>query len=220
MDKENGVQEKQACGKVGEEIVYCIDGKYRWTYEFDLLKNPSILFVVLKILLSVMLGILVFVTLFDIGRPDYFWTGFLANLKIFGIIMLATVVISVLGYLLYAAMMGGKYCVVFAMDEKGILHEQQARQAKKASLIGDLLVLAGAVTGNLTTVGIGMTHGSRNAMYTAFTGTKKLTGVRRKNTIILREGLSSNRVWCEDEDFDFVWNYIKARCERAEVITQ
>ena len=128
--------------------------------------------------------------------------------------------LSILGYLLYAAMMGGKYCVIFTMDEKGVLHEQQAKQAKKASIIGDLLVLAGAASGNLTTVGIGMTHGNRNAMYTAFKGTKKLTGLRRKNTIVLREGLSNNRVWCEDEDFDFVWDYIKARCERAQIINK
>jgi uncharacterized membrane protein YkvI len=128
--------------------------------------------------------------------------------------------LSILGYLLYAAMMGGKYCVIFTLDEKGILHEQQAKQAKKASIIGDLLVLAGAASGNLTTIGIGMTHGNRNAMYTAFKGTKKLTGIRRKNTIVLREGLSNNRVWCEDADFDFVWDYIKAHCERAEIINK
>ena len=38
-------------------------------------------------------------------------------------------VLSVLGYLLYAAIMGGKYCMIYSMDDAGILQEQQPRQA-------------------------------------------------------------------------------------------
>ena len=32
-----------------KQIELCADGKYRWAYEYDMLRNPSILFVVLKI---------------------------------------------------------------------------------------------------------------------------------------------------------------------------
>ena len=196
---------------VSKNVLLCTDGKYRWVYEMNLFKDLWVFWTILKIFGGIILaGMVIFLIVELFGDHNY-----ADVLKMGGIMAGIFLGLSILGYLLYAAMMGGKYCVIFTMDEKGVLHEQQAKQAKKAPLIGDLLVLAGAVTGNLTTVGIGMTHGNRNAMYTAFSGTKKLTGIRRKNTIVLREGLSNNRVWCEDADFDFVWNYIKAHCERA-----
>ena len=37
--------------KVSENIRLCPDGKYRWVYEVEMLKNPTILFTVFKVLL-------------------------------------------------------------------------------------------------------------------------------------------------------------------------
>ena len=39
-----------------KQIELCADGKYRWAYEYDMLRNPSILFVVLKIFAYLILG--------------------------------------------------------------------------------------------------------------------------------------------------------------------
>ena len=36
--------------KVTENIWLCPDGVYRWTYEFDMRRNPMILFTVLKVM--------------------------------------------------------------------------------------------------------------------------------------------------------------------------
>ena len=201
---------------VSKNVLLCTDGKYRWVYELGLFKDMWVFWTLIKIFGGIILGgMLIFLIVELFGGHDYEGV-----LKMGGIMAAIFLGLTILGYLLYAAIMGGKYCVVFTMDEKGVLHEQQARQAKKASIIGDLLVLAGAMSGKPTMVGIGLTHGDRNAMYTAFKRTKKLTGMRRKNTIVLREGLSNNGVWCEDADFDFVWDYIKAHCERAEIINK
>ena len=41
-------------------------------------------------------------------------------------------VLSALGYLLYAAIMGGSYIAEFEMDEKGVTHKQIASQTKNA----------------------------------------------------------------------------------------
>ncbi|MBQ6293051.1 MAG: zinc ribbon domain-containing protein [Lachnospiraceae bacterium] len=199
---------------VSKNVLLCTDGKYRWVYELGLFKDMWVFWTILKIFGGVILGgMLIFLIIEVFGDHNY------GDVLKMGLIMGAIFLgLSILGYLVYALMMGGKYCVIFTMDEEGIVHEQQAKQAKKASIVGDLLVLAGAATGNLTTVGIGLTSGNRNAMYTAFKGTKKITGIRRKNTIVLREGLSNNRIWCEAEDFEFVWNYILPRCTGAQVI--
>ncbi len=127
--------------------------------------------------------------------------------------------LSVLGYLLYAAVMGGKFCVLYTMDDKGILMEQQAKQAKKADILADLLVLAGALVGNVTTVGMGLSSARRTSMYSTFKGMKKLTAAAKKDLIKMDAPMDHNRIWCEDdEDYNFVWNYIKSRCEGAKII--
>ena len=39
-----------------KQIELCADGKYRWAYEYDMLRNPSILFLVLKIFAYLIFG--------------------------------------------------------------------------------------------------------------------------------------------------------------------
>ena len=35
----------------GKEVRLCSDGKYRWVYEMNMLKNPTIFFTVLKVMM-------------------------------------------------------------------------------------------------------------------------------------------------------------------------
>ena len=130
--------------------------------------------------------------------------NFVSVLQMGGIMAGILLVLSVLGYLLYAAIMGGSYCVVFTMDDEGILQEQQPKQAKKASIVADLLILAGIAAGRPGVVGMGMSSARRTSMYTTFKGTKKLTSLPKKNTIKLDSPMDHNRIWCDPEDFDFV----------------
>ena len=131
---------------VSKNVLLCTDGKYRWVYELGLMKNLWVFWTILKIFGGVILGGMVIFLIVELfGDHNY-----ADVLKMGGIMAAIFLGLSILGYLLYAAMMGGKYCVIFTLDEKGILHEQQAKQAKEASIIGDLLVLAGSASGNLT----------------------------------------------------------------------
>ena len=199
---------------VSKNVVLCTDGKYRWVYEMNLYKDLSILWLVAKVIGGVILGLgFVFFLVELFGDHNYSFV-----LEMIGIMFGIFFVLIILGYLLYAAMNGGKYCVVFTMDDKGILHEQQAKQAKKAELVADLLVLAGALTGNLTSVGMGLTSARRTSMYTSFEGTKKLIGYAKKGKIKISAALDHNQIYCEEEDFNFVWNYIKSRCTGAEIL--
>ena len=196
-----------------KNIVLCRDGAYRWVYELNLFRDFSILGLVLKLFGGIILaGAVIFFIVELFGSHDY-----MGVLQMAGIMIGIFLVLSVLGYLLYAAIMGGSYCVVFTMDDKGILHEQQARQAKKADLISDLLVIAGALSGNVTTIGVGLSSAKRTTMHTTFKGTKKLSGFAKRGLIKLDSPMDHNRVYCEEEDFNFVWNYIKSRCEGAEI---
>ena len=197
-----------------KNVVLCLDGKYRWVYEVNLFKDFWVLGTIYKIFGGIIIAgavIFLIIELFD-GH------NYGSVLQGAGIMIGIFFVLGILGYLLYAAIMGGKYCVVYTMDDKGILSEQQPKQAKKANIIADLLVLAGALAGNVTTVGIGLSSARRTSMHTTFAGTKKLTGVARKGLIKTDALLSHDRTYCEPEDFNFLWNYFKSRCEGAKII--
>ena len=200
---------------VSKNVVLCTDGKYRWVYEMSLLKDWSIFWLVMKVFIGVILGMGVIGFIIELfGDHEYRFI-----FEMMGIMIGIFAVLGILGYLLYAAIMGGKFCVLYTMDDAGILMEQQAKQAKKAEIIADLLVLAGALSGNVTTVGMGLSSARRTSMYSTFKGTKKLTAMPKKEVIKMDAPMDHNRIWCEDDDdYNFVWNYIKSRCEGAEII--
>ena len=71
--------------------------------------------------------------------------------------------------------------------------------------------------GNLTTVGTGVLAAARTSMLTYFDDVKEIEILPKERLIRLNETLSRNQVYAEDEDFEFVADYIKARCRNAKV---
>ncbi len=193
------------------EIIRCADGKYRWVYEKSLFRDPSILLLVLKVLGITVLIIWAFymiVLFMDSASPEDMWEATKFNLLMFLVIM----ALGCLGYLLYAAIMGGKYCVVFTMDEKGVKHAQHKAQVKKATLLSELTVLAGVMAKNPSAAGVGM-NSSRTEMYTKFSQVSEIRVDRKHETI----RICGNEVYAKEEDFDFVLEYIREHCPKAAV---
>ena len=120
-------------------------------------------------------------------------------------------VVTALGYSVYAALMGGKYCVMFEMDENGINHKQISAQAKKAKKIAGATALAGAASGRLTTVGAGI-NSARTEMYSDFSRVRKVKAFPALNLIKVNGRLSRNQIYASKDDFEFVKKYIKERC--------
>lgn len=192
--------------RISPNIVLCQDGKYRWIYELNLLKNLTVFFLIWRIFFFIFLGIFTFVILIDaLGGKGV--EALLETLRVFSYFIIGMTVVSALGYLLYAAMMGGKYIVLFEMDERGVVHKQMPKQAKKAELIGAITALAGLATHNITTVGVGL-NSSRTSMSSDFSKVRKVKAYRRRNLIKVNERLGHNQVYAEDVDFDFVYNFI------------
>ena len=199
-----------------KNISMCPDGKYRWVYELDMYKSSAIIKELWRVLLIT--GALVLIILFGINIMDgdlMETLQFVAQAAtiLFGIFL----VISIVGYLVFAYIIGGKYCVVFEMDEGGINHKQHPKHVKKAQLIGALTALAGAGTGNLGTAGTGVLAAARTTLYTGFDDVKEVEILPKEHLIRLNETLNRNQVYAADEDFAFVANYIKARCRNAKV---
>ena len=44
---------------------------------------------------------------------------------------------------------------------------------------------------------------------------RKVKGVKRRNLIKVNEPFFFNQVYAEDEDFDFVFNYIRSHCPKV-----
>lgn len=196
-------------------VTLCDDGKYRWIYAMNMWKNPTILILVVKIIFGVFIGIWVVMTIFNICENGWDGDSIWGMTWPFMILMGVFAVITLLAYAIIAAIYGGKYIVRFTMDEQGVLHEQIASQAKKAQKIGAITAVAGVLTGKPAMVGLGTSSAARTSMSSDFSSVRSVKAYKRNNVIKIREILSNNQVYARDEDFDFVYNFIKSHCPRV-----
>lgn len=194
---------------VTENIILGEDGKYHWNYEYKLLKNPTILFLLWKIFFWIGIGIwlfMVLLTIFDGNFTRDFWK----LTKIFGIGIIGLEVFVAIGYFFYAMFLGFKYCVVFEMDEKGVTHTQLHKQYKKSQAMSFILIMAGLVVGRPGTVGTGLLAATKKSMSSSWSQVRSIEIFRRRGVIKVNERLFKNQVYAEAKDFKFVEDYIKA----------
>lgn len=200
---------------IGNRVMLCKDGKYRWIHEVNMFKNPSILLDVWKVLGITMLIVIVIVGFILVISGDLDVDGMLGMGKAMLITAAIMAVLSIIGYLVYALIAGGKYIVLFTLDEKEVVHQQMPHSAKKGQIIGDLAILAGLATGRIGTIGTGMLANSRTSMTTTLSDVKRLTPCPRMNMIKVNETLSKNRVYVCKEDFFLVYNFLCEHCMNA-----
>ena len=189
----------------------CEDGKYRWTYPLDMLKNPTILFVIFKIfgiLFSIPLLIALISAVVNNNLANI-WDSFL---KIWLIVIAVFFVIIIISYLIVVWMNGGKYIVHFTMDEKRIVHEQEPAQFERAKKVGFLAALVGIFAKRPSTAGAGALAASRNTSISDFAKVRKVKPRRRQHLIKVNQTLERNQLYVTDEDFDFVLDFIRKHC--------
>lgn len=204
----------------GSRVSLCKDGKYRWTYEFNMLKNPAIILVVYKIFL-ILLSIPFIINVIALARNgelqkewnDRLWSG--SNPKVWLVVMAVFFVIILLAYLLVAWMYGGKYIVHFTMDENCIVHEQEAAQSKRAQKLGLLTALVGIFAKRPSTIGAGMLAASRTTFTSDFPNVRRIKPRRALKLIKVNNLLDRNQVYVPREDFDFVLDFIRRHCPKA-----
>ncbi len=204
--------------RVTENIYLCPDGKYRWIFEFPMLKNPVLLFTVFKVLGMSAAIIAIFALLIDLIEngsitpatdPEELMIGFWVILFFIGVVILS--------YVILAAMYGWKYMVLFEMDEEKVVHIQMQSQFKKTEAIGWLTAMVGIASGRPGTVGTGILASSRNTSTSDFINVRKVIGNRWMRVIKVNKLLDHNQVYVEPADYDFVFNYISQRCVNAKV---
>lgn len=198
----------------GSEVRLCEDGKYRWKYEMSLLTNPTIFLTVFKIFFYIILGgFVVFGTILYAIHGD--WDGLLGMGKAMLLVLAIFLGLTVLGVLVVAIFYRGRYIVLFEMDEKGIVHEQQPQQFRKAQKMGAVTAAAGGVTGGFTTAGAGLLAASHNATTSEFARVRRVKPRRWLHVIKVNELIERNQIYVQNEDFDFVYDFIKSHCPKV-----
>jgi len=204
--------------QVSEHIWRGPDGVYRWTYEVEMLKNPTILITVWKVLgisFGAVYGFVVLVSL--LTDSMYGWEGFWDLTRGFLILAGVFLVISVIAYLIVAGMYGWKYVVHFELSETGVVHITDGMQAKKAETLGQLTMLAGALAKNRGAVSAGRLSAGRTTSTSEFSKVRTVKVRPRRHVIHVNMLLDRNQVYAAEEDFGFVRDYIVTRCVNAKV---
>ena len=201
-------------------IIQDEQGAYRWVYEFNLLTNPTILLTIVKIFLGIIAALVVFgvvLTIPDLVQGYADAEDVLGVFRSGGIIALLFIVLTIVGYSIYALMNGGKYCVLFTMDDEGVTHKQLPREFKKAQVVAGLNVLAGLAGGNLSQMGMGILVSKHDTTSSTFSSVRSVKGSRALRVIKVNEPLSKNQVYVEPTDYDFVLGFIRDHCPNAKV---
>ncbi len=194
-----------------KEVKLCEDGKYRWVYEMNMITNPTIFLTVFKVFFWIIVSMwFVFGLILYVFPGD--WEGLwgMSKAALVGLGIMA--VLTLLGVLVLAAIYGGKYVVLFEMDENEVKHIQLPRQFKKAQALGLLTALVGVASKRPTTAGAGLLSAARNSSTSEFRLVRSVKARRRLNVIKVNQLLNRNQVYVPDEDFDFVYDWIKSRC--------
>lgn len=191
------------------------DGKYRWVYEVPMLKNPSILIDVYRVL-GISFGVVWLFNVLIIGCEDgYTLKGLWGITSGFLVLMGVFLVIGYIAYVIVAWCYGWKYVVLFTLDEKQVVHQQMPRQVKKAMLLGALTAMVGGAAGKPGVVGSGLLAASRSTLTSNLVDVARLKPCRRHNLIKVNQLLNKNRIFVPDEDFDFVYNFLCQHCPKA-----
>lgn len=205
----------QSNQQVSPGILMGKDGLLRWVYEVNMWKNPTLVITIWKVLLLAALVPAFLVFFLSLG--DGFDTAMLAFLKIISIVAGIVTVLMLLAYPIVAVINGGKYCVLFEMDDKNVKHIQMQKQFQKSQLLSMVVVLAGLMAGNIQTTAAGILAGSKQSSVSSFDKVKTITVNEKRHVIYVNEKLSHNQVYAEPADFAFVRDTIISRCKKAKV---
>ncbi len=191
------------------------NGGYTWIYEYSLWKNPTVLITLGKVLLlsAVLVALFIFFITLGEGASE----AFMAAAKVLGITGGIMAVLLLIAYPVYSIVNGGKYIVVFEMDDRGIVHRQLQQQYHKNQVLGMLTAAAGLASGSPTIAGAGLLSATKSTQKSTFRNVRKIVIRADRHVIYLNDANGFNQVYAESEQFPFIRDFIVSRCPKAAV---
>ena len=190
-------------------------GKYAWVTEMPMTKSFFILFEVWRVIL-ISCGIIGLIS-FIIGLfSGNFLESFLFALETIVIVLGIIFVLSIPAYYIVTKANNNKYTVLFEMDDKGIDHTQIKNE--KSEALKTITMLLGLASKSFSLLGAGMLNASGSSLYSDFSKVRKIKAYREKGVIKLYGLFIRNQVYVDDENFPFVYSYIKRHAINAKEI--
>lgn len=191
------------------------DGVMRWVYELNMWKSPTLVITIWKLLLLAALVPALLVCVLALVEGDGAAVAFGLFARVGGLVAAIVTGLMLLAYPLVSIISGGRYCVIFEMDDAGIRHVLMPSQFRRSQVLAALTVLAGALSASTQATGAGLLAGARRSLYTRFSDVRAVVAIERRHVIHLVAKLARNQVYAEPADFGFVLNYIDAHCKPA-----
>ncbi len=197
--------------KQNGEITCGEDGVYRWLYEYKMFKNPAMLFMLWRMFLwAIVIGWLILIPCALLARAD--WDSILGILLAFGVTALvAALTLGTIGYIIYAIYNGGHLFMLFEMDEEGITMTLAPKTFERQKAIMWFSIASGLTVSEAPNVLLDSALVNKKSQSSSFENTTRVLVKKWYNCLHLRQLLGYNLIYVNKEDFDFVWEYIKAR---------
>ena len=207
-------------------VTFFEDGIYRWSYDMDLWHDRYILRLVIKVLLLVMgiptlfvLAMLLknLIPLLKSGLPGerimFFIRNDLLIVAIVGGLLVGMILLTLLIYIIAAAVVHGKYHLCYQMDESAVALVREPRKMDALNTFGTVVAVVGLAIGK---PGDAMRIGStlavaKNTGTSRFESTRRVKILPERDLLDLREWFGMNQIYVPGEDYGFVKDFILER---------
>lgn len=189
-----------------------------WEYSLSLYRDLSVLRLILKIFFFICLGMGVFLALLQAFDGPGGWRGVPDAVLPMGLVFGILAGISVLGYFLYALIMGGSYDMLFTMDGEKVVHSQHPRQFERYRRLAFLMIFLSLFQkggSRYRMAGTGLATASRQSMTSDFARVKSIEADPAHEVIHLLCGPSRNRIYVPASQYEAVLGHIRACCPKA-----
>ena len=208
MELDNTTLNGRENDSIPEGVQQCADGKFRWAYEVNMYTNPTIFYAIANMFIIAYLICLVLFVVITLCMDEDVLMAPLVVTGIFAFIFLVTIPC----YYGYAAWVGGRYAVMYTMDEQGIETRQMPQNIKKNQVIASIAGMVGAMKGDLSMMGLSMNIANTQVIKTDFKHVREVKAAPHRHLIKLSASwYDKNHIYVDEADYDFVYNYILER---------
>lgn len=197
----------------------CPDGKYRWTFESSMWKDPTRFLFFLKVCNGIAISMWLIIVIIRLCN-GMDWEDFGGMLFALLYMLIGMSVLVVIAYLIISVINAGKYVMLFEMDEQGVKSTTAGAKRKSAQRNTWLdkwkeQWIASILEVNLPQYSMEGPGSYGEIMTSTFADIRHLKVNHRYSYVQIGRLFSINRIYARPEDLDFVYEYIKLRSPKA-----